>query len=200
MHIQTYHIFLIVYILQVLLCLVCNAETVSQFKKRDPPELHKYIQTPVIEPDTPLRSSKKKKKDRFAGLNVSAVLSATPSPSAKLLSKVKNTNSHEALATRSVDRPHHITRTPTVPSSLYCTPRPKVDQTSIQKGSQTGKQKMNLLREGVKRAQQGRVDELKKARTTKNLNVKRNNNLQNFLKKAQKDVKLEDRISSLLQM
>lgn len=59
---------------------------------------------------------------------------------------------------------------------------------------------MNLLREEIKQAEQNRVKEEYKALSMRNINIRKNNKLQDFLNKREKDVHLEDRINSLLQL
>lgn len=168
----------------VLTCLACKAETVTQIKKHEKPQLQNYIRTPVISLDIPVPNKKKKKKDRFAGLKVSAVLSSTPSTGPKSLSKPKNAVSSQTSAAESVKQQQNAvpnsTKSPSAPGGTF-------------------KEKLKIMREEVKQTAQKKVHAEKKTLSQKNSKVKMSGKMQNFLKRAQKDVKLEDRINSLLQ-
>ncbi|XP_034231141.1 uncharacterized protein LOC117639511 [Thrips palmi] len=179
----------------VLHCQACMNETVLQTTKHAHPQLDKYIIKTPVQSGAATLPKKKKKRDRFAGLNVSAVLSVTPSPGAKSLIKVTDLTS-ETSATRSTDRQQHTSGTPSLPKSIQSDP---IGQFNVKKGHLAGKKKMNFLREEVKAANQERWMEEKKALSKKNSNMKRNSKLQNYLRTAPKEIHLEDRINSLLQ-
>ena len=147
---------------------------------------------------------KKKRKDRFAGLNVSAVISASPSPQ---LASLKNFKVDKLQMTPGSITPGRVLKT--TPANVSSHGRTSItpkssrlqSETSLKKSApRSVKQQMKLLREEVKQAEQNKVKEEIKALSIRNLNVKKNNKLQDFLSKREKDVHLEDRINSLLQL
>lgn len=189
--------------MQVLICRICKNETLMQFKKRIL-EKRNLIETPTICLDIPQSSKKKKKKDRFAGLNVSAVIAATPSPTSIGRKYSTQTNKVIRSATPVSVPGQSQTLTPRGISnwtnSTPSVPKAQSESIKLKTGLLSAKRKMNTLREEVRQAEQEKAKEGKKALTTRNLNIRRNDKLQMFLSKKEKDVNLEDRINSLLQL
>jgi len=187
----------------VLICSACNHESVMPMKKQLRESKQQFETPDVVQCESARK--KKKKKDRFAGLNATAVISASPSPGClKSTSKVDRLQSNLTPLTATPGRDCKSS-TPSMFSQGRASITPKSSRlqsaTSLKKSGPTSiKKKMNLLRDEVRLAEHNRVQEEIKALTLRNLNVKKNSKLQDFLSKREKDVHLEDRIHSLLQL
>lgn len=190
-------------LLQVLICTACNHESVMPMKKQLRESKQQFETPDIVQYDS--AKKKKKKKDRFAGLNATAVISASPSPGClESTSRVDRLQSNLTPLTATPGRDCKST-TPSMFSQGRASITPKSSRlqsaTSLKRSGPTSiKKKMNLLRDEVRLAEHNRVQEESKALTLRNLNVKKNSKLQDFLSKREKDVHLEDRIHSLLQL
>ncbi|KAK3921070.1 Pup--protein ligase [Frankliniella fusca] len=187
----------------VLVCAVCNNETSIPFTKQTLEKTPK-CQTPHADCSITVSTQKKKKKDRFAGLNASAVMSATASP---FVSSKKNIhpkrldsslNSASPANNQSTNSPRNASNNRS--SMTPVTSKVSMSEVNRKSGNKPVWKKMQSLREEIKLEVKNKIKEQNKALTIRNLNVKKNNKLQDFISRKEKDVHLEDRINSLLQI
>ncbi|XP_026286168.2 uncharacterized protein LOC113211862 [Frankliniella occidentalis] len=187
----------------VLRCLVCKNETIIPFQKQIP-EKAPTCETPAAECSIVMSTKKKKKKDRFAGLNVSAVMSASPSPfnSSKRnmhINRINGTPSSVSTANEiKINSPSQMTNNRS--SMTPIASKVLISETNRKSGQKPVWKKMQSLREEIKLEEKNRIKDHHKALTIRNLNVKKNNKLQDFISRKEKDVHLEDRINCLLQI
>lgn len=197
----------------VLTCLSCKNST--PFKLRKPVTKRvAHAETPVITNVT-VSTKKKKKKDRFAGLNSSAVISASPSLPNNSLKPSSSVKQLASIPTPKVSKVNSAS-TPKVSnklnSTLTATPKEHNVGTNVnssikqsisnitKKGPLSYMTQMRLLNNEMKRADHVKKSEEVKAQKLRNCNIKKNSKLQNFVRKADKEVSLDDRITSLLHM